>query len=139
QIVQQAVSNIRTIASLTRENTFKSAYTKALKEPHRTAIRGFALSAIGFAVSQGFLFFIWSLAFWYGTKLVVKGEYTVFDMMNVLFAVIFSAIGLGQISNFAPNIAKAKIAAISIFELIDRKSAIDPTDNEGKDRPAPVK
>ncbi|CAG8663206.1 9696_t:CDS:1, partial [Diversispora eburnea] len=31
-----------------------------------------------------------------------------------------------------------KIAAISIFEILERQSLIDPTQNEGKDRPTPV-
>src|SRR4051794_16765465 len=42
-------------------------------------------------------------------------------------------------SSFAPNTAKAKVAAISIFEILDRKPEIDATDNEGKDRPTPIK
>jgi ABC-type multidrug transport system fused ATPase/permease subunit len=42
-------------------------------------------------------------------------------------------------SSFAPSTAKAKVAAISILEILDRKPAIDATDNEGKDRPTPVK
>lgn len=91
-------------------------------------------------------------------------------MLRVLFAVVFSAMAVGQMrllehlfsysvfdyfffskkisilifffafnSTFAPNTAKAKVAAISIFEVLDRKPEIDATDNEGKDRPTPVK
>ncbi|CAG8462314.1 5329_t:CDS:10 [Acaulospora colombiana] len=138
QIVQQSVSNMRTIVSLTRENTFKEMYYEAIKEPHKIAVRGALLSAIGFGSSQGSLYFIWSLAFWYGAQLVKTGEYSFDQMIHVLFAVIFSAMAVGQMSTFAPNAAKAKVAAISIFEILDRPSAIDPSDNEGKDRPAPV-
>ncbi|CAG8508599.1 11057_t:CDS:10 [Acaulospora morrowiae] len=138
QIVHQSVSNMRTIASLTREDTFKDMYYKAIREPHKLAIKGALLSAIGFGSSQGSLYFIWSLAFWYGAQLVKTGEYTFDQMIHVLFAVIFSAMALGQMSTFAPNTAKAKLAAISIFQILDRKSAIDPTDNEGKDRPMPI-
>ncbi|RHZ59931.1 hypothetical protein Glove_360g64 [Diversispora epigaea] len=138
QIVQQSVSNMRTIASLNLEKTFKDMYFDAIKEPHRIAIKGSLISSIGFAISQGFLYFIWSLAFWYGAQLVKSGEYSLDRMLRVLFAVIFCAMALGQMSTFAPNTAKAKIAALSIFEVLDRKSEIDPSDTEGKDRPAPV-
>ncbi|CAG8692745.1 339_t:CDS:2, partial [Racocetra fulgida] len=78
QIVQQSVSNMRTIAALTREETFKTRYQNAIREPHKIAIKGSLLSSFGF------------------------------------------------------------VAALSIFEILDRKSLIDPTDNEGKDRPTPV-
>ncbi|RIB22625.1 P-glyco protein ABCB5 [Gigaspora rosea] len=138
QIVQQSVSNMRTIAALTREETFKNTYQDALKEPHKIAIKGSLLSSFGFGTSQGILYFIWSLAFWYGSKLVETGEYDLQRMLRVMFAVVFTAVSLGQMSTFAPDIAKAKVAALSIFEILDRKSLINPTDNEGKDRPAPV-
>ncbi|CAB4481222.1 uncharacterized protein OCT59_003157 [Rhizophagus irregularis] len=139
QIVQQSVSNMRTISALTREETFKTMYADAIREPHKIAIKGCILSSVGFGCSQGSLYFIWSLAFWYGGQLVMSGEYNVQQMLRVLFAVVFSAMAVGQMSTFAPNTAKAKVAAISIFEVLDRKPEIDATDNEGKDRPTPVK
>ncbi|CAG8506586.1 14903_t:CDS:10 [Cetraspora pellucida] len=138
QIVQQSVSNMRTIAALTREETFKTIYQNAIREPHKIAIKGSLLSSFGFGTSQGILYFIWALSFWYGAQLVKSGEYDLQQMLRVLFAVVFTAVSLGQMSTFAPDIVKAKVAALSIFEILDRKSLIDPTDNEGKERPAPI-
>ncbi|CAG8576419.1 15060_t:CDS:2, partial [Racocetra fulgida] len=138
QIVQQSVSNMRTIAALTREETFKTVYQNAIREPHKIAIKGSLLSSFGFGTSQGILYFIWSLSFWYGAQLIKADEYDLQQMLRVMFAVVFTAVSLGQMSTFAPDVAKAKVAALSIFEILDRKSHIDPTDNEGKDRPAPV-
>ncbi|CAG8466270.1 4849_t:CDS:10 [Dentiscutata heterogama] len=108
QIVQQSVSNMRTIASLTREETFKTTYQNALREPHRIAIKGSLLSSFGFGTSQGILYFIWALSFWYGSKLVETDEYELQQMLRVMFAVLFTAVSLGQLA----------------------KSTIDPTDNE---------
>ncbi|CAG8541359.1 6798_t:CDS:10, partial [Scutellospora calospora] len=138
KIVQQSVSNMRTIAALTREETFKTLYQNAIKEPYSLAIKGTLVSSFGFGTSQGILYFIWALSFWYGSVLIKSDEYTLQQMLRVLFAVVFSAVSLGQMSTFAPDLAKAKVAAISIFEIIDRKSEIDPSDVEGKDRPAPI-
>jgi ABC-type bacteriocin/lantibiotic exporter with double-glycine peptidase domain len=76
QIVQQSVSNMRTIASLTRENTFKELYHDAIKSPHRIAVKGSAISALGFGLSQCLLFLVYALAFWYGGQLVASQEYT---------------------------------------------------------------
>ncbi|CAG8596178.1 9116_t:CDS:10, partial [Ambispora leptoticha] len=138
QIVQQSVSNMRTIAALNLEETFKGLYHNAIEEPHKIAIRGSIFSSIGFGLSQGTLFFIWSLAFWYGSRLQISGEYNNKQMLNVLFTVVFSAFGLGQIGAFAPNVSRAKIAAISIFEILDRKSSINVKETLDKDRPTPV-
>jgi len=52
-------------------------------------------------------------------------------MIRVFFAIFMSAMGLGQSSSFAPDAAKASAAASSIYELIDRKSPIDPTQEGG--------
>ncbi|CAG8589114.1 1899_t:CDS:10 [Acaulospora morrowiae] len=138
QIVQQSVSNIRTIASLTREDTFKDLYKTSIRKPHRISLKGSIISSIGFGLSQGAMFFVYALAFWYGERLIENQEYNMKQMMKVLFAIVFSSIAAGQASTFAPNSAKAKIAALSIFEILDHHSRIDPTQNEGKDRPTPV-
>ncbi|KAG9292640.1 hypothetical protein G9A89_007012 [Geosiphon pyriformis] len=138
QVVQQSVSNMRTIAALSREETFKSMYRQAISEPHKTAIKGTLYSSVGFGFGQSLIYFTWALAFWYGSTLLSSLEYTQKQMLSVLFALIFSAFGLGQISSFAPNVAKAKVAAISTFAIIDRKSAIDVKDTLLKDRPTPV-
>lgn len=39
-----------------------------------------------------------------------------------------AAIGISQSSSLAPDSSKAKVAAASIFAIIDRKSQIDPSD-----------
>ena len=39
QIVQQSVSNMRIIASLTREDTFKDKFNTSLKEPHKLLLK----------------------------------------------------------------------------------------------------
>ncbi|KAK2649816.1 hypothetical protein Ddye_017305 [Dipteronia dyeriana] len=42
-----------------------------------------------------------------------------------------TALGISQTSSIAPDYKKAKIAASSIFAIIDRKSKIDPCDESG--------
>lgn len=38
-----------------------------------------------------------------------------------IFSVIFAAMGVGQNSAFMPDIAKAKVAGASIFDIIESK------------------
>ena len=45
-------------------------------------------------------------------------------------AVAMSAMSIGQASAFLPDSGKAKSAAAAIFKLVDRKSEIDPLDDE---------
>ncbi|KAJ3111273.1 ATP-binding cassette, sub-B (MDR TAP), member 4 [Phlyctochytrium bullatum] len=53
------------------------------------------------------------------------------NVFKVMFCVIFTAISAGQALSFAPNYVQAKLAAFSVFDLLDTKSKIDPTSEEG--------
>ncbi|KAI9594132.1 P-loop containing nucleoside triphosphate hydrolase protein [Syncephalis fuscata] len=128
----EAVENIRTVAALGREDTFMALYNRAIEGPHTMSVRSSLVSSITFGASQCLSFFIQSVALYYGSRLVLSGEYDVEKTFKVMFCVIFTAISVSQASGFAPDIAKAKIAALEIFELLDRVSEIDPTNPDGK-------
>ncbi|CAG8487372.1 13651_t:CDS:2 [Funneliformis mosseae] len=136
-IVHQSVSNIRTIASLSLEDTFYKLYHESISEPHKTAIKGTMIAALGFGLSQGMIYFFYCLTFWYGSELVKSQEYTIKRMFSVFFVITFTSTAVGQISSFVPSISKARVAALSIFELLDRKPNTSPPDSIN-DRPTPV-
>jgi ABC-type multidrug transport system fused ATPase/permease subunit len=126
QTASEAVENMRTVASLVQEDMFLSNYRTKITKPHKINVRGALLASVGFGFYQGLTYLVYSVAFYYGSRLVVTGEYRVDNMLLVLFAVVFSAAGLGQFASSTPNLTKAKIAALSIFDLLDRTSSIDP-------------
>ncbi|RKP10199.1 P-loop containing nucleoside triphosphate hydrolase protein [Thamnocephalis sphaerospora] len=128
----EAVECMRTVVALGREDTFVSLYKEAIAIPHVMSVRASFMSTFGFAMSQSVIFFVYALALYYGSVLVKSGEYTVLDMMQVIFAVIFSAMAVGQSASFLPDVAKARLAAVEIFEMLDRVSSIDPTSASGK-------
>ena len=51
--------------------------------------------------------------------------------MQVFFALTMMAVGVSQSSSMARDFSKVEDAAVSIFELIDRKSMIDASSEEG--------
>jgi ATP-binding cassette subfamily B (MDR/TAP) protein 1 len=51
--------------------------------------------------------------------------------LQVFFALILASIGVSQTSAMASDSTKAKVSALSIFALLDRKSKIDSSSNEG--------
>eukprot|EP01112_Ceratiomyxa_fruticulosa_P011035 TRINITY_DN2961_c0_g3_i1.p1 TRINITY_DN2961_c0_g3~~TRINITY_DN2961_c0_g3_i1.p1 ORF type:complete len:537 (+),score=116.78 TRINITY_DN2961_c0_g3_i1:186-1613(+) len=46
-------------------------------------------------------------------------------MIQIFFAIVMSAMSVGQASGLAPDAAKAKVAVSSIFRSLDRRSQID--------------
>jgi ATP-binding cassette, subfamily B (MDR/TAP), member 1 len=75
----------------------------------------------------------YALAFWYGIRLLLKGEVTSSGtIVTVLFSVL---IGTSAITMIAPSIgdfAKAAGAATKIFAVLDRKLNIDPLSSKGE-------
>jgi ATP-binding cassette subfamily B (MDR/TAP) protein 1 len=134
-ILVETLLNIRTVASLVIERSREREYLKALaKEDGHNVTRTAFLK--GAASGSGLFFQMWSmgLLFWWGGK-VLSDHPTLFtyrDYLISMFSLIFSLSGLSVSFMGITNKDKAKEAAARIFELIDRKSSIDPLSEEGR-------
>lgn len=132
QLITESVQAIRTVASLTAERAFAKRYQDTIAVAHKTNLKTLHASGFSAGISNSLMFFGYAAAFWFGSRFVLDGKYTFNDMNVVMFAVVFTSVSLGQVSTFAPNIAKAKQAAVNIFELIDSKPTVDPFSETGK-------
>jgi ATP-binding cassette subfamily B (MDR/TAP) protein 1 len=133
-IAIETLSNIRTVASLTLEESRAAEYKEALARedpfPVRTSI------ATGSGAGIGQFVQIWGMGFmfWWGGWLLYKypETYSYREYLISMFSMFFSLYGLAIAAQGAVNRDKAKLAAHRIFELVDRKSLIDPISEEGK-------
>ncbi|KAK9711625.1 hypothetical protein K7432_007714 [Basidiobolus ranarum] len=132
QLACEAASAVRTVASLTREQDVSKLYHHELEGPVKAGIENAFGSSFVFACSQAIVFLVNALAFWYGGKLMAKGEYDMQKFFVIFMAIVFGAQSAGNIFSFVPDISKATSAASSIISLLDRKPLIDVTSNEGK-------
>ena len=80
----EAAGAIRTVASLTREDHCCVLYSESLLEPLRESKKSAIRSNLLFAFSQAIVFFVVSLVFWYGTRLVASTEYSTQQFFIVL-------------------------------------------------------
>ncbi|KAJ3133094.1 ATP-binding cassette, sub-B (MDR TAP), member 4 [Geranomyces variabilis] len=131
QTACDAIQNIRTVKSLTRERDFITQYMSSIEGPYKAGIRKAVLGAWGFGFSQATQFWVYGLAFYVGYRFILADGMGSEAVFNVLFVILFGSIAFSQAATFGPNVAKAKIAAISYFELIDRQPVIDVSDSAG--------
>ncbi|KAJ1903226.1 hypothetical protein IWQ60_012609, partial [Tieghemiomyces parasiticus] len=96
QSAAETVANLRTVASICRERMFIAMFQRTNDQPHREAIRGFVIDGLGTAFSQIQMFVLMIVAFYYGSRLVLWGTYTVEEMFQVFYAITFAALGLAQ-------------------------------------------
>nr|XP_018672478.2 multidrug resistance protein 1A-like isoform X1 [Ciona intestinalis] len=131
-IATEATLNIRTVASLTREEKFYLKYTLALIKPYEQSKKKALFYGISFGFSQCIVFFAYAATFRFGAWLVDEGLMEFQNVYKCLMAVIFGAFAVGQTSSFAPDFAAARIAANRLFKLLDRVPEIDSYSKEGK-------
>lgn len=128
----ESCRNKRTVNQLGLESFVLQRYFSALETPHK-ASRAFtvlcnALLASSFAIT----YFVYALAYWWGSLQVRKGHYSQKQFFTVLPALLFSAQAAGQLFSLSPEIVRAKTATASIFRLLafqptilDRKPSVD--------------
>ncbi|KAL7799985.1 P-loop containing nucleoside triphosphate hydrolase protein [Trichoderma ceciliae] len=128
----EAISAIRTVAALTREQDVLDMYHNSLAEQQRRSLRSVLKSSSLYAASQSLIFLVFALGFWYGGTLIGKGEYDLFQFFLCFMAIIFGAQSAGSIFSFAPDMGKAHHSAKELKVLFDRKPTIDTWSEEGQ-------
>ncbi|XP_074620270.1 ATP-dependent translocase ABCB1-like [Acropora palmata] len=137
KIAVETIGNIRTVVSLSKEDTFYEKYIEALHGPTKRAMNKAHLQGISFGLSEAFMFFANAIAFRYGGYLVMEREMNLGEVMKVVLSILMGGFTLGQVSALAPDYDKAKVAAARLFKIFDRKSLIDSSSENGL-RPSSV-
>ncbi|KAM7420780.1 hypothetical protein PAMA_015143 [Pampus argenteus] len=132
KIATEAIENIRTVASLTREPTFESLYQENLYGPFKNAQKKAHVYGFTFSFSQAMIYFAYAGCFRFGAWLIKEGRVDVEGVFLVISAVLFGAMAVGEANSFTPNYAKAKISASHLMMLINRKPNIDNLSEEGE-------
>ncbi|VAH78686.1 unnamed protein product [Triticum turgidum subsp. durum] len=131
QVATDAVSSIRTIASFCAEKRVVTTYNKKCEALRKQGIRTGIVGGLGFGFSLLVLYLTYALCFYVGAKFVRQGKTTFADVFKVFFALVLAAVGVSQASALASNATKARHSAISVFSILDRKSKIDTSSDEG--------
>uniref|UniRef100_A0A453FAI0 Uncharacterized protein n=1 Tax=Aegilops tauschii subsp. strangulata TaxID=200361 RepID=A0A453FAI0_AEGTS len=131
QVATDAVSSIRTIASFCAEKRVVTTYNKKCEALRKQGVQTGIVGGLGFGFSLLVLYLTYALCFYVGAKFVRQGKTTFADVFKVFFALVLAAVGVSQASALASNATKARHSAISVFSILDRKSKIDTSSDEG--------
>ncbi|KAJ3670706.1 hypothetical protein LUZ60_008132 [Juncus effusus] len=131
QVASDAVSSIRTVASFCAEKRVMDTYDRKCHASMNQGVRTGWVGGLGFGFSFLMLYLTYALCFYVGAKFVNEGKATFTEVFKVFFALVLATIGISQTSAMGSDSAKARDSAVSIFEIIDKKSKIDPSSDEG--------
>uniref|UniRef100_A0A8D0BE78 Uncharacterized protein n=1 Tax=Salvator merianae TaxID=96440 RepID=A0A8D0BE78_SALMN len=132
RISTEAVENIRTVVALAKEDKFFERYKASIDGPYRDSVRKAPISGFSYAIAQSCNFFINAAVFRFGAWLIAHCFMNFEQLFIVFSSVIFAAMNVGQTSSLAPDFGKSKVSAQRIFQLLDRKPAIDSYSEEGE-------
>jgi ATP-binding cassette subfamily B (MDR/TAP) protein 1 len=132
------IQNIRTIAKISQEGYFYQTFETSILNPHKMTVNGAFVPSFGFSFSQSVLHFAWAASLYYGAFLLKLELYDSNQILRAMFSIIFAAMAAGQVTNFAPDAAKARLAAAQVFKLLGRTSKIDVNSGLGEQRPTSV-
>ncbi|XP_058688366.1 ATP-binding cassette sub-family B member 5 isoform X2 [Poecile atricapillus] len=132
RISTESVENIRTVASLTKEEAFYERYVASLNHTYRKSLKKAPLYGFTYGIAQCSEYLIHAAAFRFGAWLIANCLTNFENVFIVFSAVVFAAMNVGQSSSMAPDYGKARISAQRIFQLLGRKPVIDSYSEQGE-------
>ncbi|NXV68530.1 MDR1 protein, partial [Molothrus ater] len=132
RISTESVENIRTVASLTKEEAFYERYAACLNHTYRKSLRKAPFYGFTYGIAQCSEYFINAAVFRFGAWLIANCLTNFENVFIVFSSVIFAAMNVGQSSSMAPDYGKARMSAQRIFQLLDRKPLIDSYSEQGE-------
>uniref|UniRef100_H2LZP9 ATP-binding cassette, sub-family B (MDR/TAP), member 4 n=1 Tax=Oryzias latipes TaxID=8090 RepID=H2LZP9_ORYLA len=130
-VAEEVLSSIRTVFAFSGQNKEIERYHKNLQQAKKMGMK----KAISANIAMGFTFlmiyFSYALAFWYGSTLILSGEYTIGSVLTVFFVVIIGVFTMGQTSPNIQTFASARGAAHKVYNIIDKEPIIDSYSEDG--------
>ncbi|EAY98909.1 hypothetical protein OsI_20864 [Oryza sativa Indica Group] len=131
QVATDAIGSIRTVASYCAEKKVMTKYNQKCQASRYQGIRTGIVGGLGFGFSNMMLFMTSALCYYVGAKFVSQGNSTFGDVFKAFFSLVVAMLGVSSTAAMASDSSKAKDSASSIFAILDRKSQIDSSSNEG--------
>lgn len=102
-LASESVLAIKTVSSLTLESLVLEKYSDLLSGIVKTTIRSLQWNLWLYSLSQSMEFLIMALGFWYGSRLVSRGEYTITQFYIIFIGVLFAAQAASQFFSFTAS------------------------------------
>eukprot|EP00178_Gracilaria_changii_P012994 TRINITY_DN3659_c0_g1_i1.p1 TRINITY_DN3659_c0_g1~~TRINITY_DN3659_c0_g1_i1.p1 ORF type:complete len:1298 (+),score=243.83 TRINITY_DN3659_c0_g1_i1:371-4264(+) len=130
-IASEVLSLIRTVTAFGGQEDEARRYEASLEKAYRSAVKAAVSTGLGLGTSMLLILSTYGLAFWYGSILVRDEEMSAGDVLLVFFSITLGASSLGTAGPAFKSFGVARAAAPRVFEIIDRQSPIDPTNEDG--------
>ncbi|CZT07543.1 probable multidrug/pheromone exporter, ABC superfamily [Rhynchosporium graminicola] len=115
----EAITSIKTIASFSLEEETLQTYRKSLTGPRNETFKVTVQASLWQAVTYFLGNLVNALAYWWGAKQIIAGNYTQTQFLIVVFSLLVSALLWSQMFALAPELSSARAAMARILSLIE--------------------
>ncbi|KAI9191648.1 hypothetical protein LWI28_011381 [Acer negundo] len=131
QIAVEAVINHRIVTSFGSVGKVLQLFDEAQEEPRKQARKKSWLAGIGMGSPLCLTFMSWALDFWYGGKLVQRGEISAGDVFKTFFILVSTGKVIAEAGSMTSDLAKGSTAVAAVFKILDRQSLIPGSSHAG--------
>ncbi|KAI3925496.1 hypothetical protein MKX01_026408 [Papaver californicum] len=131
KLAGEAVSNLRTVTAFSSQSRILEMFDRAQDGPRRESIRQSWFAGIGLGTSMALMACTWALDFWYGGKLVSKGDISAKALFQTFMILVSTGRVIADAGSMTTDLAKGSDAVGSVFAVLDRYTQIEPEDPEG--------
>ncbi|KAL3474949.1 P-loop containing nucleoside triphosphate hydrolase protein [Aspergillus californicus] len=115
----EAITSIKTIASLSLEEDTLQTYRRSLKGPRKETLAVTLQASLWQATTYFLGNCVNALAYWWGSKQILAGTYTQTQFLIVVFSLLVSALLWSQMFALAPELSAARAAMARLLGLIE--------------------
>lgn len=137
-LLSSSLQGMTTVTAFNMQDSLAEEYKKASENSLDARRKRGLIAGAAFGYAQAIIFWVFALLFYIGAILVDDGTVEYDNFFTAMFAVIFGAFGVGQISGDAKDVGEGEQAAARIFRLTDEPLNVDPLSDEGS-KPTEVK
>ncbi|KAL0360524.1 UNVERIFIED_CONTAM: ABC transporter B family member 13 [Sesamum radiatum] len=126
EIAREAIANIRTVAAFGAEERITAKFASELHKPKKRALLRGNILGFGYGISLFFAYSSYAIGLWYASVLIRDKKSEFGDVMKSFMVLIITALAVAETLALAPNLVKGSQVLGSVFDILQRKSAIDP-------------
>ncbi|KAI5302856.1 GTPase-activating protein [Ascosphaera pollenicola] len=131
-VAEEVLGSIRTATAFGTQDKLAKQYEEHLKESQKWGRRLKIVMACIWGACMLIVELTYGLSLWEGSRLLVKGETNLQEIMTIILAVLMGAFSLGNVAPYGEAFTSAISAGSKIYSTIDRQTPIDPTSPEGE-------
>jgi ABC transporter fused permease/ATP-binding protein len=123
-IAEESIAGIRTVRAFAAEEAERGRYGGAIDRALALARKRIVASSIFMAATTFAGYASAALVFWYGGKLVARGEMSAGDLTSFLVYTLLVGFALGALADLWADFLRSLGAAEWVFELLDRQPVL---------------